>query len=45
MGFGVRYNLIGLDFAYLFPADQTVRSPLENTIRFSALIDLNQIMK
>ena len=45
MGFGVRYNLIGLDFAYLFPADQTVRSPLENTIRFSALVDLNQIMK
>ena len=45
MGFGVRYNLIGLDFAYLFPADQTVRSPLENTIRFSALIDLNQILK
>ena len=45
MGFGIRYNLIGLDFAYLFPADQTVRSPLENTIRFSALVDLNQIMK
>lgn len=45
LGFGVRYNLIGLDFAYLFPADQTVRSPLENTIRFSALVDLNQIMK
>ena len=45
MGFGVRYNLIGLDFAYLFPADQTVRSPLENTIRFSAIVDLNQIMK
>ena len=44
MGFGLRYSLLGLDFAYLFPADQTVRSPLENTIRFSALIDLNQIL-
>ena len=44
MGFGLRYSLIGLDFAYLFPADQSVRSPLENTIRFSALIDLNQLL-
>tara|TARA_Y100000389_G_C17448648_1_gene513237 strand:- start:423 stop:1628 length:1206 start_codon:yes stop_codon:yes gene_type:complete len=44
LGFGLRYSLLGLDFAYLFPADQTVRSPLENTIRFSALIDLNQIL-
>ncbi len=44
MGFGLRYSLLGLDFAYLFPADQTVRSPLENTIRFSALIDLNQLL-
>ena len=44
MGFGLRYSLLGLDFAYLFPADQTVRSPLENTIRFSALIDLNQVL-
>ena len=44
LGFGLRYSLIGLDFAYLIPADQTVRSPLENTIRFSALIDLNQIL-
>ena len=45
LGFGLRYSLLGLDFAYLFPADQTVRSPLENTIRFSALIDLNQILE
>ena len=44
LGFGLRYSLLGLDFAYLFPADQTVRSPLENTIRFSALIDFNQIL-
>ncbi len=44
LGFGLRYSLLGLDFAYLFPAAQTVRSPLENTIRFSALIDLNQIL-
>ena len=44
MGFGLRYSLLGLDFAYLFPADQTVRSPLENTIRFSAIVDLNQLL-
>ncbi|MDC3353706.1 type IX secretion system outer membrane channel protein PorV [Schleiferiaceae bacterium] len=44
IGFGLRYSLLGLDFAYLFPADQTVRSPLENTIRFSALVDLNQLL-
>ena len=44
MGFGLRYSLLGLDFAYLYPADQTVRSPLENTIRFSAIVDLNQLL-
>ena len=44
MGFGLRYSLLGLDFAYLFPAYQTVRSPLENTIRFSAIVDLNQLL-
>ena len=44
MGFGLRYSLLGLDFAYLFPADQTVLSPLENTIRFSAIVDLNQLL-
>jgi hypothetical protein len=45
MGFGIKYSLIQLDFAYLFPADQTVRSPLQNTLRFSALFDLNQLLK
>ena len=44
LGFGLRYSLLGLDFAYLIVADQTVRSPLENTIRFSAIIDLNKIL-
>ena len=44
MGFGLRYSLLGLDFAYLFPADQTVRSPLENTIRSSAIVDLNLLL-
>lgn len=45
MGFGIKYSLIALDFAYLFPADQTVRSPLQNTLRFSALFDLNHLLK
>lgn len=35
IGFGILYNVFGLDFAYLIPASATVRSPLENTLRFS----------
>lgn len=41
MGVGIRYNIIGFDFSYLFPANQSVRSPLENTLRLSLLFDLN----
>ncbi|MSQ79464.1 MAG: type IX secretion system outer membrane channel protein PorV [Flavobacteriaceae bacterium] len=32
-GIGLRYNVFGLDFAYLIPLLQ--RNPLENTLRFS----------
>lgn len=35
LGFGIRYNVFGLDFAYLFSASPIRRSPLENTLRFS----------
>lgn len=39
VGAGLRYNVFGLDFAYLIPVDQ--RNPLENTIRFSLLFDMD----
>ena len=39
MGLGIRYNVFGLDFAYLIPASATVRSPLENTLRFTLIFD------
>jgi len=35
LGLGLKYNVFGLDFAYLIPATPTVRSPLENTLRFT----------
>ncbi|MCK5824531.1 MAG: type IX secretion system outer membrane channel protein PorV [Ichthyobacteriaceae bacterium] len=39
LGFGFMYNSIGLDFSYLV-STSNVRSPLENTLRFSLTIDL-----
>lgn len=39
IGLGLRYNVFGLDFAYLIPASATVQSPLENTLRFTLLFD------
>jgi hypothetical protein len=38
MGAGIRYNVFGLDVAYLKPFRQ--RHPLENTLRFTLLFDL-----
>lgn len=35
LGAGIRYNVFGLDFAYLFSASPIRRSPLENTLRFT----------
>jgi hypothetical protein len=40
MGAGIHYNIFALDFAYLIPANSTVRSPLENTLRFTLSFDL-----
>lgn len=42
-GVGIKYNTLGFDFSYLFPANQSVRSPLENTLRFTLRLDLNSI--
>lgn len=40
LGAGLKYNVFGLDFAYLIPTDQ--RNPLENTLRFSLTFDFNR---
>ncbi len=39
LGAGLKYNVFGLDFAYLIPIDQ--QNPLENTLRFSLLFDFD----
>lgn len=39
-GAGLKYNMFALDVAYLIPANSTVRSPLENTLRFTLTFDL-----
>lgn len=37
-GAGLRYNIIGVDFSYIFPFDGD--DPLANTIRISLLVDI-----
>jgi len=40
LGIGVKYNVFGLNFAYLVPSGSGVsRNPLSNTLRFSLLFD------
>ena len=39
LGAGVKYNVFGLDFAYLIPTQQ--KNPLENTLRFSLTFDFD----
>lgn len=41
IGAGLRYNVFGLDFAYLIPTTQ--RNPLENTLRFTLLFDFDAV--
>ena len=43
IGAGLRYNVFGLDFAYLIPTTQ--RNPLENTLRFTLIIDFEGLKK
>ena len=38
-GLGLKYNIFGLDLAYLIPTEQ--QHPLENTLRFTLLFDFN----
>ena len=39
LGAGLKYNVFGLDFAYLIPVEQ--HNPLENTLRFTLLFDFD----
>jgi len=39
LGAGLKYNVFGIDFAYLIPLEQ--QNPLENTLRFSLLFDFD----
>jgi len=43
LGAGLKYNVFGLDFAYLIPTDQ--RNPLENTLRFTLTFDFASMKK
>lgn len=46
VGLGVRYNVFGLNFAYLIPSGSGIaRNPLSNTLRFSLLFDFDQLEK
>ncbi|MBP9884489.1 MAG: type IX secretion system outer membrane channel protein PorV, partial [Chitinophagales bacterium] len=37
-GFGIKYNVFGLNFSYLIPTSSQ-KTPLDNTLRFSLLFD------
>lgn len=39
LGAGLKYNVFGIDFAYLIPLEQ--QNPLENTLRFTLLFDFD----
>ena len=39
-GAGIRYNLVGVDFSYIYPLEED--SPLANTIRFSLLLNIQR---
>lgn len=46
VGAGLKYNVIGLNFAYLLPSGTGVnRNPLSNTLRFSLSFDLDKDAK
>ncbi len=45
LGAGLRYNVFGLDFAYLIPTSGQAKNPLENTLRFSLHFDFDAFKK
>ena len=43
VGAGLKYNVIGLNLAYIFPSGSGIsRNPLSNTVRFSLLFDIDK---
>ena len=43
VGAGLKYNIIGLNLAYIFPSGSGIsRNPLSNTVRFSLLFDIDK---
>lgn len=45
LGAGLRYNVFGLDFAYLIPTGGKAKNPLENTLRFTLHFDFEAFQK
>ena len=46
VGVGVKYNVFGLNIAYLVPSGSGInRNPLSNTLRFSLLFDIDDLNK
>lgn len=46
VGVGVKYNVFGLNIAYLVPSGSGInRNPLSNTLRFSLLFDVDDLSK
>ncbi|MBX7108591.1 MAG: type IX secretion system outer membrane channel protein PorV [Chitinophagales bacterium] len=43
-GFGIKYNVFGLNFSYLIPTSSQ-KTPLDNTLRFSLLFDFDALKK
>ncbi|MFM7839917.1 MAG: PorV/PorQ family protein, partial [Chitinophagaceae bacterium] len=43
VGFGIKYNVFGLNFSYLVPSGQGInRNPLSNTLRFGLVFDIDK---
>lgn len=43
VGFGIKYNVFGLNFSYLVPSGQGInRNPLSNTLRFGLIFDIDE---
>jgi hypothetical protein len=42
VGLGLRYNIFCLNFSYLIPTFNSQRNPLDNTLRFSLMMDFGQ---
>ena len=45
LGAGLRYNVFGLDFAYLIPTGGQANNPLANTLRFTLHFDFEAFQK